>query len=135
MTRSDATKKDRSAESLNDCGTQAGYCPSSTTSVQVESVRPVKFLNELIKTLESQIKVVGYVDSRIVKYQSLLPCMDNASDDDNNDESLWLDVHLPDEMQLFVRSYLSIEGDQASHHTHTIHHTHIIHTKIQDAWK
>jgi hypothetical protein len=48
---------------------------SHTSSVQVESVPPVKFLNELIKTLESQMKYVGYVDSRTETHHALAYCI------------------------------------------------------------
>lgn len=38
----------------------------------------------------------------------------NEEDIDDNDESKWFDVHMANEMRLFIRSYSSIDGDQAS---------------------
>ncbi|KAI2493524.1 hypothetical protein MHU86_21035 [Fragilaria crotonensis] len=38
----------------------------------------------------------------------------NEEDNDDNDESKWFDVHMANEMRLFIRSYSSIDGDQAS---------------------
>ena len=43
-----------------------------------------------------------------------LPSIDNESEDDDGDESTWFDVDVPSEIRLFVRSYSSIEGDQAN---------------------